>query len=666
MDLEPFELLAHTGLPMALEGPSLDSLPPTAAPCTTLPCGAPCAAICGAPCAAVQKAMHQQLQQLQYFVARWSEEQHQLLATLQAHCEPRQGDIVPPTAYDLAEVTNQEHVAFAVPSPRICASKQSLASSRPAPEALFRSQGSASALPRKTSRRALTNSAAVAEAPKAAAEELGHSKSQTSPPSRGTVQDIATNLRFHRIKTHGVTARRPAANGCMARMVSSKHFTNVTSLVILANAVTMGVSTDYQTGHLTDPPPKAIQLLEAAFTCFYVLEVALRAIAQRFDFCKGREWRWNLFDLVIVLCAVVEQIQDLILRSSPSTRGNKFIKNVSFLRVMRLMKMVRLLRVIRLLHAFRELRLILNSILGCLKTSLWALILIIAIAYMFSLFFVQMSTNFLLDNMDNPEGLDDTLAGIDMYWRGIGKSMLSLYMSSTQGHEWASISEPLMVISPIVYCVFLLYIGFFLFVVVNALTSMFVESTLLQAEADEQQVIQSALDQKDHYIHKLQALFDEIDTDGSGEISYEEFRKVCNSPELHGFAASLEIDISDADLFFYTLSNRGQREVDIETFVVACIQMRGPAKSVDLMDLIVKNEDFVSDCTARLGKLEQLLGALPRNHAVPTLSAPMNKLAQGAVANAHLQAPPLQAPLPEQTSSNPTSAAKGVPRVVAM
>ena len=33
------------------------------------------------------------------------------------------------------------------------------------------------------------------------------------------------------------------------------------------------------------------------------------------------------------------------------------------------------------------------------------------------------------------------------------------------------------------------------------------------------------------------------------------------------------------------LSDRGKRTVDLETFVVGCIKLRGAAKSVDLMDL---------------------------------------------------------------------------------
>lgn len=420
------------------------------------------------------------------------------------------------------------------------------------------------------------------------------------------MRDIATMLHFHRIKTEGISGTRSSLDqSLLARLVFSRYFDILSTVVILSNAVLMGVGLDYAVSHLGDPIPRTFELLETAFAIFYLLEVGLRIAVHKYYYFVNKDWRWNWFDLLIVVCAIFDQIQEFMFTTSAI--AGKVIKNVSLLRVMRLMKMVRLLRMIRLLRAFRELRLILNSVLGCLKSIMWASILIVVISYIFGLFFLQICTNFLVDNAKNPDSFPETREQIARYWNSLGRSMLSLYMASSAGREWADIGEPLLGVGIIVYCAFLLYIGFFMFVVVNTLTSMFVESTLMQAEDDDQAVIQTTLHMKDDYIHKLQALYDEIDDDGSGEISYEEFCKVAHRPELHAFAASLDIDISDAKHFFYILSARGTRAVDIETFVVACIKLRGTAKSVDLMDLVVHQEDFVFDCTDRLERLEQFL-----------------------------------------------------------
>merc|ERR1712176_1681338 len=78
------------------------------------------------------------------------------------------------------------------------------------------------------------------------------------------------------------------------------------------------------------------------------------------------------------------------------------------------------------------------------------------------------------------------------------------------------------------------------------------------------------LEDKHKYIKKLQAFYDEIDDDGDGEISYSEFCGHLQDPTWHAFAASLDID----------------------TFVVGCIKLKGAAKSMDLIDLMHEHENF--------------------------------------------------------------------------
>merc|ERR1711918_290432 len=101
------------------------------------------------------------------------------------------------------------------------------------------------------------------------------------------------------------------------------------------------------------------------------------------------------------------------------------------------------------------------------------------------------------------------------------------------------------------------------------------------------------MERKEDYINKLQVFFDEIDEDGNCEISYDEFIKHADSPHMHAFANSLEIDLTDAKQFFQVLSNNGHRPVDIETFVVGCIKLKGMARSMDLMDLVYSHKQEV-------------------------------------------------------------------------
>jgi len=135
------------------------------------------------------------------------------------------------------------------------------------------------------------------------------------------------------------------------------------------------------------------------------------------------------------------------------------------------------------------------------------------------------------------------------------------------------------------YDLFLAYIAIFYFVIVNILNSIFLEAVLAQADKDHQQVIETQMEKREGYIISLRKLYQDMGGNLDGEITYTEFCENLYNPRMQAFASSLEIDISDARQFFLVLSDRGKRPVDLETFVVGCIKLRGAAKSVDLMDL---------------------------------------------------------------------------------
>merc|ERR1711879_753677 len=125
--------------------------------------------------------------------------------------------------------------------------------------------------------------------------------------------------------------------------------------------------------------------------------------------------------------------------------------------------------------------------------------------------------------------------------------MLSLYMAATNGDSWRNISEPLELTGGFYYLLFLVYIAFFMFVVQNTLTSLFLEAMMQNADRDTQTIIQEELTRKAAYISKIRRLYTDIDGAGSGELSLEKFCEQLQTPELYAFASSLEIDVTDAE-----------------------------------------------------------------------------------------------------------------------
>jgi len=362
----------------------------------------------------------------------------------------------------------------------------------------------------------------------------------------------------------------------LKRCMHKLNFESVCATVILTNAVIIGMAADYAMEHPNEEHSVTLTTLETVFAYFYLFELIMRLCSQgRGFFTDKKEVNWNMFDLALVIHGMWEQLEKLWADSS--RRG------ISNLRLFRILKMAKVLRVLRILRMFRELRLIMNSLLSCCISLMWASIIVIMISYVFGVALLQACSSYLQAEGDDVD--EKTRRGIERYWSSIGQSILTLYMSTMGGGNCSIIAEPLWETGVAFYGVYLAYLAVFHFVVVNIISSIFLESILTSAAKDQQLMIETQMEKKGDYISSLGKFYEDMDSNGDGEITFAEFCEHLHCPRMQAFAASLDIDIMDARQFFEVLSERGKCPVDLESFVVGCIKMKGAARSLDLMDL---------------------------------------------------------------------------------
>merc|ERR1711881_308036 len=101
--------------------------------------------------------------------------------------------------------------------------------------------------------------------------------------------------------------------------------------------------------------------------------------------------------------------------------------------------------------------------------------------------------------------------------------MLSLYWVSTGGVDWKDVGDSVQEMGPVPFSFFLFYIAFFMFVVVNSVTSIFIEATVQNAQRDQQTFINDEIKKKRMYVEQVRNLFQKIDKGEAGEISWEDF-----------------------------------------------------------------------------------------------------------------------------------------------
>eukprot|EP00929_Paragymnodinium_shiwhaense_P009355 TRINITY_DN113496_c0_g1_i1.p1 TRINITY_DN113496_c0_g1~~TRINITY_DN113496_c0_g1_i1.p1 ORF type:complete len:605 (-),score=163.33 TRINITY_DN113496_c0_g1_i1:110-1924(-) len=367
-------------------------------------------------------------------------------------------------------------------------------------------------------------------------------------------------------------------------IVSGKRFEAIISTIILSNVFFIGHSANMAMDSVDGDLPASFTFIEVFYCICYTLELVLRMIVYGKTYFVSLDWTWNTFDFILVSIS----LQELALQAFISAQGDNF--HVGFLRVLRVMKVLKLFRIIRLMRFFHELRLIWSSILGCLKTIVWAILVIAVFSFMFGVCFTQGVSIYVKD-----EGLSrgDTRVLLDT-WGRVELSMLSLYMCTTNGADWEAKAELLLDVGWAYYGMFLMYVLFYTCVITNTLTSLFIEATMATSHQDQAYVIQEALQKKNMYVDQLKSWFGDIDEDNSGEITYEEFCEKLNDPKSLAFAHTLELELTDLKQFFQMLSEDGDKPVNLEQFVVGCIKLKGPAKSMDLMESICLQRRAIS------------------------------------------------------------------------
>merc|ERR1712187_506196 len=121
--------------------------------------------------------------------------------------------------------------------------------------------------------------------------------------------------------------------------------------------------------------------------------------------------------------------------------------------------------------------------------------------------------------MGEQHGCEDAL-DLCEHWGDLSVSMLTLFKSIAGGISWHEVLVPLQrkLDDPTWVVVFLVYVVFLYFAVLNVITGVFCESAIQSAKADQEMVIQEFIANKNAYINKLTRLFEDIDTDGSSEV----------------------------------------------------------------------------------------------------------------------------------------------------
>lgn len=150
--------------------------------------------------------------------------------------------------------------------------------------------------------------------------------------------------------------------------------------------------------------------------------------------------------------------------------------------------------------------------------------------------------------------------------------------------------------------VFLFFVAFVQFAILNILTGIFVENAMKLAQPDRDAI---ALEHRKEQIttaEELRQVFEGFGGRKPGVLTKQEFTEQMRRGKLIAHLSTLGLDVRDATLFFGVLAaSSDTQEVDINAFVDGCMRLRGSATSIDMQGLVFQTR-LIHKCQRRLHK----------------------------------------------------------------
>ncbi|CAJ1340594.1 unnamed protein product [Effrenium voratum] len=205
-----------------------------------------------------------------------------------------------------------------------------------------------------------------------------------------------------------------------------------------------------------------------------------------------------------------------------------------------------------------------------------------SLVYVFAVLFTQAVNDFANDPVSQQLYTEYELEASKLYFRNLSATMLSLFMSIAGGVSWEQVLLALYKISYVWVAIFLFYIAFTYFAVLNVVTAVFCQSAIDSAQNDHATMMHAVLANKQAHLEKVKDLFSRLGAEETGSITYLMFKEKIDSPEVREYFESLGLDVWDAWSFFKMLDLDDSGAVDMEEFLMGCLRVRGSAKAIDL------------------------------------------------------------------------------------
>merc|ERR1719235_1118999 len=148
--------------------------------------------------------------------------------------------------------------------------------------------------------------------------------------------------------------------------------------------------------------------------------------------------------------------------------------------------------------------------------------------------------------------------------------------------SYSGILRYIMAELPEMLLLFAAFIGVASIVLMNLMTAIVVENAFAAAAKDEEAVAQMKKLKQKKTVNDLKMLFKDLDEDGSGALSKEEFTDVLDDPAFVTKMKALDIELDELPTIFEIFDD-GDGSISAEEFCSGLIKVSGKAMNSDML-----------------------------------------------------------------------------------
>jgi len=287
-------------------------------------------------------------------------------------------------------------------------------------------------------------------------------------------------------------------------------------------------------------------------------------------------------------------------------RGNTWMRTFPLLRV------AKVLRILRVVKFCTQLYLIVSAVIGSIMQMFWSVLTFAIVFFIFSLFILSNVVNYMqaLDSVHSEEA-----RSVILYFGSFEVTLRTLFLTLAGGSDW---EEYYFALEPVRngQLVFTLFVVFSQLVLLNVVTSMFVESTMKLSKPDFKQLAEEHYAEEREYATELKKLFEAADVDQNCYIDRLEFDAMVSDGKFATAFKFLNIDptwarnnlpsLYDAlaEQHMVRTPGNGAVGIDINVLTERIMALRGFARSTEVMDL----HDMVWQLARRQEEMMSVMG----------------------------------------------------------